>query len=130
MKQWNINFVAILLNILKLKENAKHFPFSFSYAERNSGYKFANTEESVQALFRLGIVLFRQFVSKISCKGRKDIDKAVKIINSKIPADPSFQSEWRNDEIKKRAARHRSRSLVIPNFQTFYKLHHVRWQDI
>jgi len=41
--------------ILKIKANASHLPFSFSYAERNSGNKFANTEKSVQALFRLGI---------------------------------------------------------------------------
>ena len=34
--------------ILKLKANTKKFPFSFSYAERNSGNKFAN-------LFRLVI---------------------------------------------------------------------------
>jgi len=42
--------------ILKLKANAKHFPFSFSYAGRSSGYKFANTEKSVQALVRPGII--------------------------------------------------------------------------
>jgi len=41
--------------ILKLIENAKHFPISFSYAERNRGLIFANTEKSLQALFRLGI---------------------------------------------------------------------------
>jgi len=49
--------------ILKLKANAKHFPFSFSYAERNSGYKIANTEKSVQALFRFGIIIYLQQIN-------------------------------------------------------------------
>jgi hypothetical protein len=31
--------------LLKLKENAKYFPFSCSYAGRISGIKFANTEK-------------------------------------------------------------------------------------
>jgi hypothetical protein len=48
-------FHEIAFNEFKLRKQKivlnfepKHFPFSFSYAERNSSYKFAN-------LFRLGI---------------------------------------------------------------------------